>query len=61
VKETTNQNDISRSLLTMVIINSLIYSKQVAELQKIKHVIWIGPHIDLELYMQMSQDTFFSL
>jgi len=30
----------------------------IAQIHKIKNVIWIGTHIDILEYMQMSQDTF---
>ena len=45
---------ISRSLLTMVSVNTLMISKMLAELQNIKQVVWIGVHIDILEYMQMS-------
>ena len=57
-KADINKNDIARSLLTMVCVNNLILSKQIAHLEKIKNVVWIGSHVDMLEYMQMSSDTF---
>ena len=54
----TNKDDISRSLLTMVSVNTLMLSKNIAKLEKIKNVVWIGVHIDILEYMQMSQYAF---
>lgn len=42
----------------MVCVNNLILSKQIAHLEKIKNVVWIGGHVDMLEYMQMSSDTF---
>lgn len=51
-------NDIAKSLLTMVSVNTLIMSKMIAQIEKIKSVVWIGAHVDVLEYMQMSQDAF---
>jgi pantothenate kinase len=47
----TNKDDISRSLLTMVSVNTLMLSKNIAKLENIKNVVWIGVHIDILEYM----------
>lgn len=52
--EHANKNDIARSLLTMITVNTLTLSRMIAQLHKIKNVIWIGSHIDILEYMQMS-------
>ena len=44
----------------MVAANNLISSKIIAQMEKIKRVIWIGSHIDLLEYMQMSEYAFAS-
>lgn len=46
-----NKDDISRSLLTMVAVNILIFSNMLAKLEGIKTVVWIGIHIDILEYM----------
>lgn len=51
-------NDIAKSLLTMVSVNTLIMSKMLAQIENIKNVVWIGAHVDILEYMQMSQDAF---
>lgn len=53
-----DKNDISRSLLTMVSVNTLTISRMIAQLHDIKNVVWIGTHIDMLEYMHMSQDAF---
>lgn len=50
--------DIARSLLTMVAVNNLLYSKMIAQQEGIKRVVWIGSHIDMDEYMQMSEKGF---
>ena len=47
----TSKDDISRSLLTMVSVNSLMLSMNIAQLEKITNVVWIGNHIDIMEYM----------
>ena len=54
----TDKNDIARSLLTMVSVNTLMLSKMIAQLENIKNVVWIGSHIDILEYMQMAQYAF---
>jgi pantothenate kinase len=53
-----DKNDVARSLLTMVSINTLMLSKMIAQLEGIKNVVWIGSHIDILEYMQMAQYLF---
>lgn len=47
VKKDAKPNDISRALLTMVSVNTLMLSSMIAKIEKIKNVIWIGNHIDI--------------
>ena len=54
IKENITSSDISRSLITLISANNLIFSRLVAKLENIKRVVWIGTHIDLPEYMQMS-------
>lgn len=53
-----DKNDVARSLLTMVSVNTLMLSKMIAQLEGIKNVVWIGSHIDILEYMQMAQYLF---
>ena len=53
-----NKDDIARSLVTLVAANNVIFSKIIAQTEKIKRVIWIGSHIDTLEYMQMSESAF---
>ena len=46
-----NKDDIARSLVTLVAANNVIFSKIIAQSEKIKRVIWIGSHIDTLEYM----------
>lgn len=39
----------------MVAVNILIYSSMLAKMHNLKHVVWIGVHIDILEYMQMSE------
>ena len=57
-RQQADPNDVSRSLLTMVSVNTLMFSKSLAKIEKIKNVVWIGVHIDILEYMQMSQYAF---
>ena len=50
--------DIARSLFTMVSANNILFSKMLFQLEGIKRVVWIGSHIDLPEYMQMSEEAF---
>ena len=43
----------------MTAVNTLKYSNLVAKLEKIKKVVWIGVHVDIIEYMQMSQVTIY--
>ena len=43
--------DIARSLLTLVAVNNLLYSKMIAQQEGIKRVVWIGSHVDMDEYM----------
>ena len=56
--EKINKNDIARSLLTMLTVNTLTLSRLIMQKEKIKNVIWIGTHIDMLEYMQMCHDAF---
>lgn len=58
IKENITASDISRSLITLIAANNLIFSRLVAKLENIKRVVWIGSHIDLPEYMQMSEHGF---
>lgn len=49
--ETVNKNDVARSLLTMITVNTLTLSRMIAQLHSIKNVIWIGSHVDVIEYM----------
>ena len=51
IKENITSSDISRSLITLISANNLIFSRLVAKLENIKRVVWIGTHIDLPEYM----------
>ena len=42
INEHIEPSDIARSLLTMIAVNNLIYSKMISEQEGIKRVIWIG-------------------
>lgn len=55
---TVNKDDIARSLVTLIAANNVIFSKIIAQSEKIKRVIWIGSHIDTLEYMQMSEYAF---
>jgi hypothetical protein len=35
----------------MVIVNTLMLSQMIAQIHKLKNVIWIGAHIDILEYM----------
>lgn len=50
-KSEAKANDVSRALLTMVSVNTLMLSSMIAKIEKIKYVIWIGNHIDILQYM----------
>jgi len=39
----------------MISVNLIIYSSMLAKMHNLKHVVWIGVHIDLLEYMQMSE------
>lgn len=58
VSQDIKKEDIARSLITLIAGNNLIYSKIIAQMEKIKRVIWIGTHIDQLEYMQMSEYSF---
>lgn len=58
IKENITPSDISRSLLTLVAANVLIFSRLAAKLENIKRVVWIGNHVDLPEYMLMSEQGF---
>jgi len=49
--ENLSKDDIARSLLTLIAANNLIFSKILAQMEKIKRVIWIGNHTDMLEYM----------
>ena len=53
-----SNDDIARSLLTLIAANNLIYSKILAQVEGIKRVIWIGTHLDHLEYMQLSEYQF---
>ncbi|CDW82638.1 pantothenate kinase mitochondrial [Stylonychia lemnae] len=53
-----SKEDISRSLLTMTAVNILIFSNMIVKLHNLKKVVWIGVHVDLLEYMQMSEQAF---
>ena len=44
------KQDISRSLMTMLTVNTLLFAKSIAQLEKIKNVVFIGAHIDVLPY-----------
>lgn len=46
-----NKDDVARSLVTLIAANNVIFSKIIAQSEKIKRVIWIGSHIDTLEYM----------
>lgn len=50
IKETVTGGDITRSLITMVVANVLVFSKSIAEQEGLKRIVWIGTHIDLLEY-----------
>lgn len=52
------KNDISRSLMTMLLVNTLTWCRQIMQLENIEYVTWIGTHIDILTYMQMTSDAF---
>ena len=56
--EKVNKFDLSRSLLTMLSVNTLTFCRMIMQIEKIHNVIWIGTHVDLLQYMQMTQDAF---
>ena len=58
IRDNINANDVSRSLITMITANILIFSRLMAKMENIKRVVWIGSHIDLPEYMQMSEQGF---
>ncbi len=39
----------------MVAVNILIYSNMLSKIHSLKHVVWIGSHVDILHYMQMSE------
>ena len=55
IKENITPADISRSLLTLVAANVVIFSRLAAKMENIKRVVWIGNHVDLPEYMLMSE------
>ena len=48
-----NKNDVCRSMMIMVSVNILIFSKMIAQQQNLKHIVWIGSHIDVLEYYEM--------
>ena len=58
IMDTVQPSDIARSLLTMVAVNNLLYSKMFAQQEGIKRVVWIGAHVNMDEYMQMSEAGF---
>lgn len=50
IRDTIDGGDITRSLITMVVANVLVLSKNVAQQENIKRIVWIGSHIDLLEY-----------
>lgn len=58
ISENISAGDISRSLITLIAANNLIFSRLVAKMENIKRVVWIGSHIDLPDYMHMSEQGF---
>ena len=50
-KSKINKNDISKSLMTMMVVNTLMISSMVAKIEKIKNVVWIGAAVNVNEYM----------
>lgn len=48
-----NKNDVCRSMMIMVSVNILIFSKMIAQRENLKHIVWIGSHIDVLEYYEM--------
>lgn len=44
------KQDISRSLMTMLTVNTLLFAKQITQIEKIKNVVWVGTHVDILPY-----------
>jgi len=61
IKQNISSGDISRSLLTLVSANILIFSKMIAQQHNIKRVVWIGTHVDMVEYMSMCENAFAAL
>ena len=55
IKQNIGVGDVSRSLITLIAANNLIFSRLMAKMENIKRVVWTGSHIDLPEYMQMSE------
>ena len=47
------RNDVCRSMMIMVSVNILIFSKMIAQRENLKHIVWIGSHIDVLEYHEM--------
>ena len=52
------KKDISRSLMTMITVNTLLFAKSIAQIEQIKNVVFVGTHIDVLPYQQMAQHWF---
>lgn len=50
IDSTITGGDISRSLITMVVANVLVFSMTIAQQEGIKRILWFGSHIDLLEY-----------
>lgn len=44
--------------MTMMTVNTLLFAKSIAQIEKVKHVVWFGAHIHLLPYQQMAQHWF---
>ena len=61
IDSTITGGDVSRSLITMVVANVLVFSMTIAQQEGIKRILWFGSHIDLLEYNQMAEHAFAQL
>lgn len=61
ISATITHADISRSLITMVVANVLVFSMTIARQEGIKRIVWFGSHIDSLEYNAMAEHAFAQL
>ncbi len=53
-KEKINKDDFARSLITMIVVNTIIQASLIAEIHKKRNIVTVGHHMNAHDYLQMT-------